>query len=34
MEDPQNNDKTSTLRIVITVMIVVAIVIYAKFFWK
>jgi len=34
MEDPQNNDKTSTLRIVITVLIVVAMVIYAKFFWK
>jgi len=34
MEDPQNNDKTSTLRIVITILIVVAMVIYAKFFWK
>ena len=34
MENPQNNDKTSTLRIIITVLIVVAMVIYAKFFWK
>ncbi len=32
MEDQENRDKTSTLRIIITVSIVIAIVIYAKFF--
>jgi len=34
MEDPKNNEKTSTLRIIITVLIVVAMVIWAKYFWK
>lgn len=34
MENPENRDKTSTLRMVITTLIVVALVIYAKFFWK
>ena len=34
MEDPENRDKTSTLRMVITILIVAGLVIYAKFFWK
>lgn len=33
MEEQHNNDKTSTLRIIITILIVIGMVIYAKFFW-
>lgn len=34
MENKQNEDKVSRIRMIITFLIVAALVIYAKFFWK